>query len=86
MEEELNDILNKNKLTKNKKGVVLKDYYIDVLRKFDIDVDSCSSYEEILYFIDDIINNEELDEDDYELLDSISEEIAETNYYEYTNK
>ena len=86
MEEELNNILDKNKLIKNKKGIVLKDYYIDVLRKFDIDVDSCSSYNEILYFIDDIINNEELDDDEYELLDEIAKEIAETNYYEYTNK
>ena len=86
MEEELNSILDKNKLIKNKHGVVLKDYYIDVLRKFDIDIDSCSNYQEILYFIDEIINNEDLDEEEYELLDSISSEIAEINYYEYTNK
>ena len=86
MEEELNNIINNNKLVKNKKGIVLKDYYVDVLRKFDIDIDSCSSYEEILYYIDEIINNEDLDEEDYELLDSISQEIAEINYYEYTNK
>ncbi len=86
MDEELNSIINNNKLIKNKKGVVLKDYYIDVLRKFDIDVDSCSSYKEILYYIDEIINNEELEEDEYDLLDEISKEIAEINYYEYTNK
>ena len=86
MEEDLNNIITKNKLVKNKKGIVLKDYYIDVLRKFDIDIDSCSTYNEILYFIDEIINNEELEDDDYELLDGISQEIAEINYYEYTNK
>ncbi len=86
MEEELNNIINNNKLIKNKKGIVLKDYYLDVLRKFDIDIDSCSSYKELLYFIDEIINNEDLDDEEYELLDSIASEISEINYYEYTNK
>ena len=86
MEEELNSLIDNNKLVKTNKGLMIKDYYIDILRKFDINVDSCSSYDEILYFIDEILNTEDLDDEDYELLDSISNEIAEIKYYNYTNK
>ena len=86
MEEELNSILDKNKLIKNKKGLMLKDYFIDVLHKYDINIDDCSSYDELLYFIDEILNTEDLDDEDYEILDGISNEISEIKYYNYTNK
>lgn len=86
MEEELNSIVNNNKMVKSKQGLIIKDYYIDILRKFDINIDNCVTYDELLYFIDEILNTEDLDEDDYDLLDSISNEIAEIKYYNYTNK
>ena len=86
MEEELSTIINNNKLIKNNKGLLIKDYYIDILRKFNINLKNCSSYDEVLYFIDEILNEEDLNEEDYELLDSISNEISEFKYYNYTNK
>ena len=63
------------------KNIYLNDVQISILQNYNIDVYSCSTIEELLYLIDEI-----LEEDYIEELDNISKEISEFNYYANTNK
>ena len=62
-------------------GLFLSDYQIDVLLRNKIDPYKCSGIEELIFLIDEI-----LEEDEDEELDNISREIIEFNYYTNTNK
>ena len=64
-----------------KDGIFLSDYQIEVLNRFGINPLECGSINEIIYLIDEI-----LDEADDDELDSVSKEIMEFNYYTNTNK
>ena len=63
------------------KGIFLSDYQIEVLLRYGIDPYECGSITELIYLIDEI-----LEEDEIEELDNISREIMEFNYYANTNK
>jgi hypothetical protein len=63
------------------KGIFLSDYQIEVLMRYQIDPYKCSSINELIYLIDEVLEDE--DEPD---LDSVSKEIMEFNYYTNTNK
>lgn len=63
-------------------GLLLTNKEIDILNRYDIDYKSCISLKEILYKIEDVIN----EEDDILELDMISSSIAERDYYQNTNK
>ena len=65
-----------------KKGIFLSDYQISVLNQYGIDVNKCSSINDLIYQIDEILDNEEGVDD----LESVSKEISEFNYYANTNK
>ena len=62
-------------------GLFLSDYQIEVLLRNEIDPHKCGSIDELVYLID-----EALEETDDEELDIISKEIIEFNYYTNTNK
>lgn len=64
-----------------KKGIFLSDYQISILSMYGIDVYKCSSIKEILFQIEEILEDEDIEE-----LDLVSKEIAEFNYYANTNK
>ncbi len=64
-----------------KKGLFLSDYQIEVLMKYNIDPYKCGSISELIYLIDEVLDEEEADD-----LDIIEREIAEFNYYSNTNK
>ena len=64
-----------------KKGIFLSEYQIEVLRRNGIIIDECGSINELMYFIDEI-----LDESDDEELDMVYNEIMEFNYYSNVNK
>lgn len=64
-----------------KKGLFLSDYQIEVLMKYNIDPYKCGSISELIYLIDEVLDEEEADD-----LDIIQREIAEFNYYSNTNK
>lgn len=65
-----------------KKGIFLSEYQIEVLTRYQIDLDKISSVEELIMIMDEIID-EDPDSDD---LEQISKEISEFNYYSNTNK
>lgn len=65
-----------------KNGIFLSKYQCDVLLKYSIDPYKCSSVNELIFMIDEVLD-EDSDADD---LESVSREISEFNYYANTNK
>lgn len=64
-------------LEKRNNGLILSDYQISVLRRNGINYESCGSIKEILFLIDEI-----LDEEDDEELESIAKDLSERDYYQ----
>lgn len=63
-------------------GIFLTNFEIDILTKYNIDYNNVSSLKEIIFFIEDILNEDSSLDD----LDIISKSIAERDYYLNTNK
>ena len=78
--------LKSNFLKKTKYNLLINEDDINTLKKYDIDVDNYKTIEELIYKIEDIITNEELDEEEIDELDYISSTLQERNYYLNTNK
>ena len=79
---DINDLINEKYMHKEiKKGIFLSDYQIEVLLKYGINPNACGTLNDLIYQIDEVLDEE--DEDD---LDQISKEINEYNYYHNTNK
>ena len=72
---------NKNKLTKVNDKLMLTNYQIEVLKRFDITPENYSSLSSIICDTEEVYE-ETLDEE----LDAILSELQERNYYENTNK
>lgn len=72
---------NKNKLTKVNDKLMLTNYQIEVLKRFDIIPENCTSLSSIICDAEEVYE-ETLDEE----LDAILSELQERNYYENTNK
>ena len=62
-------------------GLLLTNKEIEILEKYNIEYKSCSSLKDIIYIIEDILSEEEIEE-----LDLISQSISERDYYLNTNK
>ena len=72
---------NKNKLTKVNDKLMLTNYQIEVLKRFDIIPENYTSLSNIICDAEEVYE-ETLDEE----LDVILSELQERNYYENTNK
>ena len=72
---------NKNKLTKVNDKLMLTNYQIEVLKRFDIIPENYTSLSRIICDAEEVYE-ETLDEE----LDAILSELQERNYYENTNK
>lgn len=81
IDEIINEIDFEKNMHKNINNMLLTENQIEVLKRYNIDYNKCNSMSELLYYIDEC-----LDEIDAEDLEKISLEIAETNYYMNTNK
>lgn len=82
IKELLNSIdFNKNKLTKVNNKLMLTNYQIEVLKRFDIIPENYTSLSSIICDAEEVYE-ETLDEE----LDVILSELQERNYYENTNK
>lgn len=81
--QELLDTLdfNKNKLTKVNDKLMLTNYQIEVLKRFDITPENYTNLASIIYDAEAIYEETEDEE-----LDVILSELQERNYYENTNK
>ncbi len=65
-----------------KKGIFLSEYQLEVLKRYQIDINNISSITELLFEIEEILENDS-DTDD---LEAIEIEISDFNYYANTNK
>ncbi len=64
-------------------NVLLTNKEIEVLDRYNIEYKKCGSLKEIIFEIEEILNDDSLDCDDLEL---VSESISERDYYQNTNK
>ena len=80
LEEDIYRLIEDNKFI-NVNGLMLTKKEINIL-KYNIDYQKCKSLKEVLYEIEKVIDFL----GDIEQLDSISETIAERDYYQNTNK
>ena len=83
---EINDLLNEvncqdNFLQKANDNLDLTGYQISVLKRLQIDYEHAGSLKELIYLIE-----EALDETEDEELEIIAKEIAERDYYENSRK
>ena len=79
---DISDLISQKYMHKEiNKGIFLSDYQIDILMQNGIDPYKCGSINELLFLIDEILEEENIKE-----LDIISKEIMEFNYYANTNK
>ena len=69
-------------LKKRSNGLVLRDSHIEILKRYNIDYEKHSSLSSLIFEIEEILTYEEAEED----LEKLEEELAEMNYYNYTNK
>ena len=63
-------------------GILLTNFGIDILNKYKIDYKNSTSLKEILFLVEDMLNEDNSLED----LESISASIAERDYYMNSNK
>ena len=74
----------KNMLKARKNGLLLTDNQVNTLGRYNIDVSNCKSMEELIYKINDASRS--YDDDDYDELEYLAEQLQERNYYENTHK
>ncbi len=87
MEEEIKSVIENNKLVLLKDDLYIRAWHKETLRKYNLNVDTCVTLNDLLFLIDNLINiSDDLKEDDLEELDKIAGELAEMNYYNNTNK
>lgn len=82
IDEIINLNLDKDLLKKRNNGLVLRDSWIEILKKYNIDYEKHSSLSSLIFEIEEILNYET----DLEDLEKLSEKLQEINYYNYTNK
>lgn len=68
------------------KKLMLDDYEISVLKKYNIDISNCNNLREVTLLVEHFMNNYELDSEELDELDYILEKLQERNYYQNTNK
>ncbi len=68
---------------KNVNGLMLTNKEIEILDRYKINYRQCNSLKEILFQIEETLNNMEIVDED---LDSVSVTISERDYYQNTNK
>lgn len=79
---DINDLFdNKYMHKKIGNGIFLNEYQIEVLLKYKIDPYKCSSIENLIFEMEEVLL-----EDDFEDLENVALEISEFNYYSNTNK
>lgn len=66
-------------------GLMLTNGEINTLKRYNINYMQCSSLKDVLYLVENAIE-EVYDSDDIEELDLVAASIAERDYYQNTNK
>jgi len=75
------DEINNRFIKYNKNNIILTGEQVDILNEYNIDYTKCSSITELINLIE-----RNIDDDNYDDLDWVSQSLAEFNYYHNTNK
>ena len=79
-----NDLISSEKsFLRRYNNIYISEEQKDILDKYNIDINNYSSINELIYDIEDLLNNSVLELDD---LEWVSQTISEYNYYNNTNK
>lgn len=82
IEEIANSVDYSKKFLKDYNGLLITEEQVEILKRYDIDVEKCGSLTEILYLIDEVLDS---DSDAIDL-EWVADTLQERNYYENTNK
>ena len=74
--------VSKSFLLKRENGILLSDDEINILKKYNIDYERCTSTNELIFEIEEYLND---DSDAFDL-EILSSRLAEYKYYYETNK
>lgn len=86
LDDELNNINNDYKLIKLNNGLLIENKNINILNKYDINPNNYSNLNSLIFEIERILNDYDLDDYEYEELDNVCKSLSEKNYYLNTNK
>lgn len=78
-----NMVANDDMFLKKINNIYITQQQIDILKKYEINVVEFNDIKELIYVIEDCLNDSYDDVDD---LEWVSESLAEYNYYHNTNK
>ena len=82
---DIDNLLNEDYSKKMHKKIIndiyLSDEQVEILKRYNINYQECTSIMELINTIDEIIEEEDIPE-----LDAIADELAEFEYYHLTNK
>lgn len=81
IEKLINDAINDNSLVKISDKIYLTKYQIAILERFHIEYNTCSDIKEILFLIEDYLENDYEEE-----LDELAKSLQEFSYYNFTHK
>ena len=73
-------------LKETKKGLLINESDIETLKKYGIEVDNYSTLTEIIYKIDELIEDSDLEDEEIDELDYIAMTMQERNYYKNFKK
>lgn len=82
---QLTELQNKNFYRRTKKGIMLNDEQREVLTRHGINYEECINLQELLFQIEECMNEENMDFENLDL-EKVSLELSEMYYYNYTNK
>lgn len=67
--------------------ILIKASELEILKKYNIDIVNCNSIDEVLFFIDNFLNDAyDLYDEEYDELDYVASSLMERKYYMETNK
>lgn len=81
LEEEV--IAQENSFYKKYNNIFLTQHQINILKKYNINIDNYTNIKELIYDIEEYLNGSDMFLED---LEWVSQELSEYNYYNNTNK
>ncbi len=70
-----------DELKKIGQDIYINDYEKSVLLKYNIDVTTCNLMSEVLFLIDNFISSEDLEDNEYDEIEYVANNLSERMYY-----
>ena len=86
IDNEIDKINKDNKLIRFNNGILIESKYLDILNIYNINPNNYSNLNSLIFEIELVLNDYDLDDNSYEALDNVCKSLQEKNYYLNTNK